>query len=595
MSIMLVTYAHFFSPKIARAPSHVTNDGVKRDNSLPHQVHEESLHAASHTPTSIPQDGLFASALQGTEKEVILENEMMKVVLSTRGGTVKKVVLKQYLDHCNQPLTLLDEKSSAMGFQLTTHDAQVHTHTLFFETMAQDQYVAMSESAVATFTLPLGANCYIRHTFTLAGKGYQLLHTWEMVGLHPFLAKQPIQFVWQDFIRRVEKDIQTCRDRTTVNYYLVDKKFDHLKENINTHQVKEVDDAIRWVGIKQRFFTAGIVAQDSFVRGHLRITPTPESTTTVKAAQILLTLPDTNPDQDHQGQFLFYFGPNDYHILEQVTQGFSKNLSLGWPVVRWINCYLIIPLFTFLEQYISSHGLIIVLLVLLIKSLLLPLAYRSYIAMAKMRIVKPALDALQSRHGEDIVKMQQEQMQLYRSMGINPLSGCIPVLLQMPILLAMFNFFPNTIALRQKPFLWASDLSTYDAIIDLPFHIPAYGDHVSLFTLLMTISTIFYTWFNNNQLATPQGAMKWVSYLMPLTFMFILNSFPAGLSFYYFVSNVVTLGQQSLIKYMVDESKIAKQLNANKLNRSRKHMGKFQSYLKETIKGINTQGKKSDS
>ena len=212
--------------------------------------------------------------------------------------------------------------------------------------------------------------------------------------------------------------------------------------------------------------------------------------------------------------------------------------------------------------------------------------------MAKMRVLKPALDALKDKYGEDMQKIQMEQMGLYREMGINPLSGCIPVLLQMPILLAMFNFFPNAIALRQQAFLWASDLSTYDAIIHLPFSIPAYGSHVSLFTLLMTASTILYTW-SNNQLTPVQGPMKLMTYMMPFTFMFILNSFPAGLSLYYFVSNLITSGQQSLIKRFVDEEKIKKQLEENKAKNKDKKKSGFRLRLAEAMKAEGKSKRKS--
>ncbi|MEL6413129.1 MAG: membrane protein insertase YidC, partial [Bacteroidota bacterium] len=212
------------------------------------------------------------------------------------------------------------------------------------------------------------------------------------------------------------------------------------------------------------------------------------------------------------------------------------------------------------------------------------LSYRSYISMAKMRVLKPSIDALKAKHGNDTQKIQIAQMNLYREMGINPLSGCIPVLLQMPILLAMFNFFPNAIALRQQAFLWANDLSTYDAILQLPFTIPAYGSHVSLFTLLMTGSTILYTWSNNELAASQDGPMKMMTYLMPLTFMFILNSFPAGLSFYYFVSNLVTFGQQSLIKRFVDEDKLLKKLEANRVANKDRKKSRFQLRLEEAMK-----------
>ena len=583
ISVMLIAYAQFFAPKPPRQSTPTKDHQGLVAAKIPLLHQEQVPDLAVHTSVSSAQYGIFAPAVQGIEKEVVLENEAMKVTLTSRGARVKQVVLKNYQDHQNQPLTLLDAQSSIMGFQFATNGTQLNTNALFFETTAQDQSVEEIGLATATFTLPIGPGQYIRQVFALSGKGYTLTHEWEMVGLGALLGQEPIQFVWHDLIKRVEQDVQACRNKTTVNYYLADNKFDHLQENSEKEQEKLLQSPIQWVGIKQRFFTAGIIAQEAFAGGYIATAPTPQSMVTVKEATVCLTLPDTDPRQDKKGQFTFYFGPNDYQKLNQVTKGFSKNISLGWPAVRWINQLLIIPVFSFLEQYISSYGIIIIILVILIKCLLLPLSYKSYIAMAKMRVLKPALDALKAKHGENTQKMQMEQMSLYREMGINPLSGCIPVLLQMPILLAMFNFFPNAIALRQKAFLWASDLSTYDAIIHLPFSIPAYGNHVSLFTLLMTASTILYTW-SNDQLTPVQGPMKAMTYMMPITFMFILNSFPAGLSFYYFVSNLVTFGQQSLIKRFVDETKIKRKLEENKIKNKDQKKSRFQMHLEEAMK-----------
>ncbi len=589
---MLIVYAQFFVPTLPVKPV-PTKEKDSVVASVPSLLYrEQTPHLAAHAPIPSAQYGIFAPAVQGIEKEVVLENDVIKVTLTSRGGGIKNVVLKNYQDYNKQPLTLLDEHSSVMGFQFTTHGTQLNTNALCFETTAQDQSVEGSDLATATFTLPIAPGQYIRHVFTLSGKGYTLTHAWDMVGLGASLGQEPIQFVWHNLIKRAEKDIKACRNKTTINYYLADDQFDHLQESSEKAQEQWLQSPIQWVGIKQRFFTAGIIAQEAFVGGHIATTPTLQSMATVKEAKVRLTLPDTDPKQDKKGKFTFYFGPNDYQTLNQVTEGFSKNISLGWPVVRWINQFLIIPVFTFLEQYISNYGIIIILLVVFIKCLLLPLSYKSYISMAKMRVVKPALDALKAKHGEDMQKIQMEQMGFYRDMGINPLSGCIPVLLQMPILLAMFNFFPNAIALRQQAFLWASDLSTYDAIIHLPFSIPAYGNHVSLFTLLMTASTILYTW-SNNQLTPPQGPMKIMSYMMPFTFMFILNSFPAGLSFYYFVSNLVTFGQQSLIKWFVDEEKIKKKLEANKAKNKDKKKSRFQLHLEEAMKAEGKSKKKT--
>ena len=584
ITVMLITYTQFFAPQ---PPEQLVSSQEQQDTvagSASASPQEEALRLAARTPADPTQYGIFAPAMQGTEKEVVLENEDIQITLTSRGGRVKEVVLKNYQDYQSQPLTLLDDQSSYMGFQFNTHGRPLNTSDLFFETVTQNQRVEGNRTAKAAFTLSIGPGQYIQQVFALPGKGYTLTHAWEMVDLGAAQAQGPVQFVWHDRIKRADKDLEACRNKTTINYYLASDQFNHLKEHSEKRQEQLLQRPIQWVGIKQRFFTAGIIAQEAFVSGDVVTMPTSQSTTTVKEAQVCLTLPGIDLQQDQKGQFTFYFGPNDYYTLKQVTKGFSKNISLGWPVVRWLNRFLIIPVFAFLEQYISSYGIIIILLVLLIKCLLLPLSYQSYIAMAKMQMLRPALDAIKGKHGEDMQKLQREQMRLYREMGINPLSGCIPVLLQMPILLAMFNFFPNAIALRQQAFLWARDLSTYDAVLHLPFSLPAYGSHVSLFTLLMTASTILYTW-SNNQLTPPQqGPMQVLTYVMPLTFMFVLNSLPAGLNLYYLVSNLVTFGQQRLIKQFVDEEKIKKKLEENKRKNKDQKKSRLQLHLEKAMK-----------
>jgi YidC/Oxa1 family membrane protein insertase len=296
--------------------------------------------------------------------------------------------------------------------------------------------------------------------------------------------------------------------------------------------------------------------------------------------------------------FKYYIGPNDYQEIDVVTEGFEKNVYLGWPPVYWINKFVIFPVFHFLTGIISNYGVIIIVLVLLLKLVLAPLSYRSYLSMAKMRVLKPELDEIKEKTGDDMAKVQQEQLKLYQQVGVNPISGCIPVLLQMPILFAMFYLFPASIELRQQPFLWAEDLSTYDSLIRLPFIIPfGVGDHLSLFTLLMTVSTLIYTW-QNNQLSSVTGPMKSMSYIMPVIFLFVLNSFSAGLTFYYFVSNLVTFAQQAVIRRFVDEDKIKLILEENrKKNLAGGGGGKksrFMSKLEEAMKASEETRRKAE-
>lgn len=359
-----------------------------------------------------------------------------------------------------------------------------------------------------------------------------------------------------------------------MNFYTSDETYDYLSTGEGDDS-EQVGEPIKWVAFKQRFFTSGIIAKEQFNNGNLA-QETPIDSSYVKNMSATLQLPIN-------GEVSYYFGPNNYKVLKNVTPEFDKNVDMGYIFVSWVNKYIIVNLFHWLENFFNNYGVIIILIVFIIKLFLLPLTYKSYIGMAKMRVIKPEIDELKEKYGEDQTKMQQEQMKLFSQLGVSPISGCLPMVLQMPFLLAMFFFFPNSIELRQESFLWAHDLSTYDSIVNLPFTIPFYGSHVSLFTLLMTVSQIAYTHFNN-QLTTAQGPMKNIGYVMPVVFMFVLNSFPAALSFYYFVSNMVTFGQQYLIKQFVDDDKIRAKVEESKLKNANKKKSKFQMKIEQAMK-----------
>jgi YidC/Oxa1 family membrane protein insertase len=277
----------------------------------------------------------------------------------------------------------------------------------------------------------------------------------------------------------------------------------------------------------------------------------------------------------------FYFGPNHYQILKSQGHNLEKQIPLGWGIFGWVNRFIVIPIFNFLNGFNWSYGIIILILTIAIKLLLLPLTFKAYLSQAKMKVLKPEVDEIQGKFKEEPMKLQQEMMGLYRKAGVSPLGGCLPMLLQMPILIAMFRFFPQSIELRQQSFLWATDLSTYDSILDLSFTIPFYGDHVSLFTLLMTVSTLLITKVNSSsQMANPQ--MKWMMYLMPIIFLGVFNSYSAGLSYYYFLANMISIGQQYLFKSFVNEDEIHRKIQENKKKPTKK--SKFQQRLEKMAK-----------
>jgi YidC/Oxa1 family membrane protein insertase len=542
---------------------------------------DDSLANAQRTA----QLGEFGALATGQNQNVVLENKELKVTLGSKGGKVEEVELKNYKTWDQKPLVLFDTKSSRQEFTFQTKSGRtIKLSDLYFQPSAVANLTVKDKPARSvTFTAQVAPGQSIEQVYTLQDDSYQVGYQLNFRGMDALVAQQPVLLTWTDELKRLEKDIKQNRNHSTLNYYTVEGSFDKLSASSADPETEKLEEPVKWVANKQNFFTAAIIADNGFANAEVSSKFNAEDTTQVKTLQSKLSIP-VQDVLSGKGHFSYFFGPNDYDILKRVTDEFDRNLELGWGIFAYVNKYLIIPAFDFLEDFIGSYGIIIILLVLYIKLLLSPLTYKSYISMAKMKVLKPEIDAIKEKHDGDMQKTQAETMALYSKMGVNPMSGCIPMLLQMPILFAMFNFFPNSIELRQEPFLWAHDLSTYDVFAMLPFTIPFYGNHVSMFTLLMTASTILYTW-SNNQVSTVQGPMKFYSYLMPIIFMFVLNSFPAGLSFYYFVSNIVTFGQQALIRYFVDEGKIRKNLeDYQEKNKGKEPKGGFQKRIQDAMK-----------
>ncbi|RIW17324.1 membrane protein insertase YidC [Algoriphagus lacus] len=528
--------------------------------------------------------GALAPLTLGEEQDVVLENEQVKITLSTKGAAIKEVILKDYKSWSMEPLALLDEKSSKMSFTLESSKGPLDIAELYFSPKLSEEEIEGVKTQVLTLSAGTESGQIIQK-FTLADGSYEVKRTLEIDRFQGVFSGNAINFSWEDQIKAQEKDLAESRRQTQLNYYLASESFENLGVGDDAEE-EQLAEPVKWIGFSQRFFTAGIIADSVFQNVNVAQS-TPTDSTVVRTMKTSFSIPMENG----KAELSFYFGPDKYKILKKVTDGFEDNVDMGYFFVSWVNKYIVVHLFEFLEKYFDSYGIIIILIVLLIKLALSPLTYKSYIGMAKMRVIKPEIDELKEKYGEDPTKMQQEQMKLFSQLGVSPISGCLPLLLQMPFLFAMFFFFPNAVELRQESFLWASDLSTYDEFIKLPFTIPFYGAHVSLFTLLMTVSQLVYTHFNN-QLTTATGPMKNLGYIMPVMFMFVLNSYPAGLSFYYFVSNMVTFGQQALIKLFVDDSKIRQKVEENKVKNVNKKKSKFQQRLEDAMKAAEASKKK---
>ncbi|MEX2564514.1 MAG: membrane protein insertase YidC [Cyclobacteriaceae bacterium] len=576
---VILVYSLFFAsgPEITEqqpAPVAVQEDSQKPQKEENGQFGDQDEVSDSLQSLEASQKyGVFGTLTKGMKNEYVLENEVVKIQLSSKGGEIGLVELKNFKTYDQQPLILFDKEHGEIDFLINTAQGALSLNDLYFQVTENTIDMEGQAANQLIFSASAGSGT-LRRTYTLPESGYQLTHKMEATGFGSALANQEMVINWESSLKRLEEDMLESRRKTYMNYFTTDGSYDYLTTG-DSEDEEQIGEPLKWVAFKQRFFTSGIIAKDQFNGGNLaQDTPLEESVEKNMYASLSLPI---------DGEVNYYFGPNNYNILRKVTPEFDKNVDMGYVFVSWVNKYIIVNLFHWLENYFDNYGIIIILIVFIIKLFLLPLTYKSYIGMAKMRVIKPEIDELKEKYGDDQTKMQQEQMKLFGQLGVSPISGCLPMVLQMPFLLAMFFFFPNSIELRQESFLWAHDLSTYDSIVDLPFTIPFYGAHVSLFTLLMTISQVAYTHFNN-QLTTAQGPMKSIGYIMPVVFMFVLNSFPAALSFYYFVSNMVTFGQQALIKQFVDDDKIRQKVEESKAKNANKKKSKFQTRIEQAMK-----------
>ncbi|NOS93241.1 MAG: membrane protein insertase YidC [Cyclobacteriaceae bacterium] len=585
IAVLLMVYFYFFSSPPVPPPSKKA-DSVATVLNKKEAAQSETT--ATIDSTTIRAYGSLGSLLQGTEDSIQVENADLKISFSSK-GFINQLELKKFKTYTQKPLFLIKDGNNQFHLNTQFEGKNIDLYQLHYQSSQSQK----NDTTIVTFTAAVSDNASIKHVYSIPANGYKIGYRLESNNIA--LGGKTIALQWTDNIPLQEKDIEDSRNKTTVNYYLAEGKFDGLGETGTDIKEESLTTPVKWVSIRQKFFISSIIADQSFSSGSVKTIPNTLDSTYVKRAELEMQIP-TEQVSKSQASFSYYFGPNDYKIISDVTEGFNENLSLGWPPMSWINRFVIIPIFKFLEGIIGNYGLIIVLLVLFVKLVLLPLSYSSYLGMAKMKLLKPEIDVIKEKNGDNMAQTQQDTMKLYRQAGVNPFAGCIPLLLQMPILFAMFYFFPISIELRQKSFLWAEDLSTYDSILNLPFYIPQYGAHVSLFVLLMTASTLIYTW-QNNQISSVTGPMKSLSYIMPVIFLFVLNKFAAGLSFYYFVSNLITFTQQAVIKRFVDEDKIKAIMEENKKKAATGtgKKSKFMTKLEEAMKASEEARKQAES
>ncbi|NOQ24321.1 MAG: membrane protein insertase YidC [Bacteroidales bacterium] len=512
--------------------------------------------------------GSFADAGTGTQEFITIENDLLKIKISNKGGRVYSVELKDYKTYAQKSLVLFDGDSTVFGLNFFSQNRSIITNDLFFVPSEQ-------HSQSVKMRLYAGADKYIEYVYTLDPESYILDFDINFVGMNEVVASNisVMDLKFSMYSPQQEKGAENESNYTTMGYKYYQGEVDALTSRGKDEAREELNSKLKWVSFQQQFFSTILVADNYFANAIIEFESLENSTEHLKHLKSTIGIP-FEYNSKSTVPLSFYFGPNHYTTLKKYDLGFEEIIDLGWTIFGWVNRFAIIPVFNFLEKYIVNYGLIILILTILIKVVLFPLTYKSYLSTAKMRVLKPEIEEINKKFPkkEDAMKKQQATMGMYKKVGVNPMGGCLPMLVQMPILFAMFRFFPASIELRQKAFLWADDLSSFDSIfswdIDIPLISSFYGNHISLFTILMAIALVFSSRLNTGQMNDTNQQMPgmkfMMTYMMPVMMLFFFNNYAAGLSYYYFLSNVITLGQTLFIRRFVDDDAILKKLHENK-------------------------------
>lgn len=557
-----------------------TAEQIEKEENKTEQVAEveEAAVAETTVDTSTVADSSLSS-LAVEEKITTLSNDLVSIDFTSKGGIPKKVNLKEYHRYDSSDLILFEDNQMKLGYSIPLANGTV------INTIDKGFTISTQTDSSITYATELAGSAKMMQTYTLAAGSYSIDYkvTFQDINTAVSPNNRFAELQWKSAIQGQEKTLKDERIVTTVYYkYDADDDVDYLSETSDDDE--KLEGSVKWISFKQKFFNQTLIHDTKFVESGTIITSTEkddEEYVKDLTAQIFIPLEENTVIENMN----LYYGPNHYPTLKAQGVELQKIVPLGWGIFGWVNKLIVIPIFNWLDNYFSNYGLIILLLTLIIKMALFFPMYKTYKSTAKMRLLKPELDEIKERTGDDMQKAQQEQMKLYKQAGVSPLGGCLPQLVQMPILFAMFRFFPSSIELRQESLWWADDLSSYDSIYDLPFEIRFYGDHVSLFTLMMTAVTVLYTYMNSQNSGQMVGPMKTVMYLMPIMFLGFFNNYAAALSFYYFLSTCITVIQNFVIrKFVIDEDKLHKQIQESKKKKVKVKKSGLQKRLEDMAK-----------
>ncbi|WP_372792828.1 membrane protein insertase YidC [Lutibacter sp.] len=539
------------------------------------------------------QLGAFAYSATLADTETVLENEVLKLVISNKGGQIKEALLKNYVTYDSLPLYIIKDNNASFNLNFGTSDNRtLNTKDLLFE----PSLTTNGENQVLSMKLKVDNNKFLEYHYEIKPNEYMVDFNVRSQGLSStFNTSQQVNLDWNLEAFRKEKSIRYENQQTEMYYEKDDEDIDYLSVG-GEDDAEEVN--VNWVAYKQHFFSTILITEQAFDKATLAsktlVVDEEVDTTFTKAFSLKAPLAIQNGELNYD--MSWYIGPNDYQILKKYDRNIKEIVNLGWGIFGYINRLVFVPVFNFLQGFIGNYGLIIILLTIVVRIIMSPLVYKSYLSSAKMKVLKPEMEEINKRlpGKENAMKRQQETMAVQSKAGVSPLAGCIPAVLQMPVFFALFRFFPSNIDLRQKSFLWATDLSAYDSVFELPFHIPMYGSHISLFPILASIAIFFYMRMSqsqqmNMQQPTQEGMpdmqkmMKMMMYFSPVMMLIFFNMYASSLSLYYFVSNLLTIIIMLIIKhYIIDEDKIHAKIQENKLKPKKE--GKFRQRLNDAMK-----------
>ena len=569
--LLILTYYTFFPPGQIQESENISE--VNNEEQI-----EESIENIEYDNKKNTINEEFLG--NGVEEVVSLENNLLKVDFNTKGAKITDVTLSEYYDFKNNNVEL-HNSSSNINLKILS------SNNLDLDDIIFDKIQSKStEKNRITFSALSKDGRKITIQYELKEESY-IIESKILLNDY-FLDNENILFTWVNNVNHQENNIKNEKNQTRINFFNNDGDFDYTSATSTDTEEIKVEDKLKWISNKQQFFSSAILSLNSFNNSNLKSEYIEDEVINKR-----FTIQTEIPIENNSASYKYYFGPNKYSILKDIENEFHNNLYLGWIGVGGFNRYIIVPIFNFLENITSNYGLIILFMVFLIRIVVTPLTFKSHLSMAKMKILNPEIQSIRNKHEGDMQKSQAEIMELYTKTGVSPLGGCLPILFQLPILVSVFYFLPNAIELRGKSFLWASDLSNYDSILSLPFDIPFYGDHVSLFTILMTVSTILIN-KANSQMQTMEGPMKTFQYILPIMFLFIFNNFSSGLTYYYFLSNVASYAQIFIFKRFVDEEKIKKEIEFNRKQNVNSKKSSFQLRIEEAMKARQNIDKKKN-